>query len=192
MALRDSTLRRQWRKFLQNRRETWRFWSISSSHEAKKKQHTVRTSSQQRTALAHLACTKSGEDDQSFQLNLISRQEFFLKSHTNLAFLHFYCCKLFATEIKNNEREDIDGCWRNSILVITMNTNDYQHVLNFLLVEGIWCLVLNAHVAYCSPPLALDCWEAQCDICQWQTWAAGAVCRGEHHQCTLNFSVLTS
>jgi len=64
----------------------------------------IRTASQQRTAQAHQACTKSGQDDQGFQLNLISRKEFSLKSHTNLASFHFYCCKLFATETKNNER----------------------------------------------------------------------------------------
>lgn len=40
----------------------------------KEKQHTIRTSSQQRTALAHLAWTKTGEDDQfSIELNFKAR-----------------------------------------------------------------------------------------------------------------------
>lgn len=51
-------------------------------------------------------------------MNFISRKEFALKSHTNLASLHFYCYKLFAAEIKNNEREDIDSFRRNSLLLI--------------------------------------------------------------------------
>lgn len=72
-------------------------------------QSTLRTASHRRTALAHLACANAGEESQAFQLNFISRKEFTLKSHANLASLHFYCCKLFAAEIKNNEREDIDS-----------------------------------------------------------------------------------
>lgn len=84
----------------------------------KEEQHTLRTTSHGRTALAHLACRNAREESQTFQMNFISRKEFALKSHTNLASLHFYCYKLFAAEIKNNEREDIDSFWRNSLLVI--------------------------------------------------------------------------
>lgn len=84
----------------------------------KKEHHTLRMAPCWRTAVTHLACKNAGEEGQAFQLNFISSKEFTLKSHTNLASLHFYCRKLFAAEIKNNDREDILSFWRNLLLFI--------------------------------------------------------------------------
>lgn len=105
------------RKFLRDSKETRRFRSLSFRLTRKAEQPYPRDdfTLKESTCPSGLQERWRGGSDFSTELRYKERIYF---EEPNLASLHFYCCKLFAAETKNNEREDIVSFLRNLLLFI--------------------------------------------------------------------------